>query len=751
MQEKHKFLVISKFLFSFKGLFTGLSLIALFLAYIQIISPSIARAEEVPPGTVIDLTNYITPTTDQSAQISSGEIFSTRKGKNPGEYIQCKNADCSSFQKIFMTSNGFAIQGENYWEGDGTTFQYRTESGGQATWLPKSMKVGDTWSSGPMDVVGYNLNPDGSVGSEYKRYKTDGVSMRFNSLKTYTYNGKTYKIAIMEVVAGPGAGEKFWYAEGIGWVGWENGGTHNILEGIIDGLGNLEPFLIANSCGIGDVASKRGKLRPKPCRNCSLEVDKPAQTCAESPILIKRISYSCSPSGPSECGEPITHTNFSAGMTVNADDAVVPFVGFKDIKKDGREGRSSNLNNYLADYFEGTAYYDGEKYDPGNNEQNRNLVWETGVFRKLSTIDDQNEQKIDMIKKGYDYEVTDGELSARMNEWKSQPYAYNGTTGRFPPDKNDPNYEENKEKWLKTKYGKLWNYVPLFTREDAPGKMIVKIAHDPGKISLPDGVIGKQIDDHTIEYPVAFPHIARLYEATKKIHEIITQRKEEEVGENRQTYTPNKVIIATDQRPQTADTIRTSTTTNASNCSPSVGDNINLECKADNIVRPAGNIEYDTLCSKSSFNVDVSNYVVKKNCDGEIEDYDPLSGLPIYKTKSTTARRGVEVRFEIPYLEEIWKFTGSPESGFFHEFRPKEIEKFPEAFAETTVFYETGGDVSVSLDKGADGGSAKVEGKLYYPYLGGIQKAKKCVSETMLTPTEMQGADQCKFSDNFSL
>ncbi len=199
---------------------------------------------QLPEGTSVDLTNYFLPNPGQAAQISSGETFWIKEGQN-GEYIQCTNATCINFQKIFITADGFGIQGENHWNNvPNTTFQY-LQNNTQATWLPSNMKVGDTHSSGPITVAGFIISPDPNEGiikpcdstCDTRGAGTSEVVTKLSYVGPVNFgnNIKLNDVAVVDVVSGPGAGEKFYFAKDIGWVGWELNGTSNIINQPLDG------------------------------------------------------------------------------------------------------------------------------------------------------------------------------------------------------------------------------------------------------------------------------------------------------------------------------------------------------------------------------------------------------------------------------------------------------------------------------------------------------------------------------------
>jgi hypothetical protein len=74
-----------------------------------------------------------------------------------------------------------------------------------------------------------------------------------------------------------------------------------------------------------------------------------------------------------------------------------------------------------------------------------------------------------------------------------------------------------------------------------------------------------------------------------------------------------------------------------------------------------------------------------------------------------------------PYLDEIWEQTTDSFRGLFNIFRPKVEPPFEDLYAHSYIEYSY------------SGGSITPESpwKFYFPRLGGIQKAKEWVLETL--------------------
>ncbi|PIP53488.1 hypothetical protein COX08_00710, partial [Candidatus Beckwithbacteria bacterium CG23_combo_of_CG06-09_8_20_14_all_34_8] len=215
-----------------------------------------------------------------------------------------------------------------------------------------------------------------------------------------------------------------------------------LLEQLINVMMNVpkvgsQPILNSNPvCSINSLTPPTNTFpfRPNPCKNCSLNVPKPVFTCAQSPIVIQYKQFSCRdvitcPEDPNKYIAPLDwdtvifnlNTKGLQNSNINGpagDDATkVPFVGYKDVCRSTAEARgldpkscdlntdvrSTNPNDYLNDYFEGSALFDQRYFDVSNPADMRDLWWEYGVYRKLTPLEAQDDQRIEMIKRGFNY------------------------------------------------------------------------------------------------------------------------------------------------------------------------------------------------------------------------------------------------------------------------------------------------------------------------------------------------------------
>lgn len=346
----------------------------------------------------IDLTQYLVPTNPTKVNISSGEVFYSIN--NGSEIIQCKKDDCSNYQKLFVLNNGFGLQGEDYWnDGNVTrenyTFQYRLDNGEIAPWLPLSMDVGSLYKSPPLNVVGYFINPDGSTtrdpncGSNCGHVA--GVEMLLDELGPMEFlNGVKFEsVAKFVVKSGPGEGEVFYYAKGVGWIGWEGRDAINLPSSSpipYNGPATKAVFTCQPSSPINDTS------RPAECAMCNKGGTTP--DCAttfsvnDTVEILKKQGYECN-------GQYYVPKTWGGRVNVTANDVTIPFVG--------KQGQEDEMK-YLADYFEGTdeyyrAYKDGSPYL-------MDKINFAGVNRKLSPMEYQNQVKAAVLARVKNTAVT---------------------------------------------------------------------------------------------------------------------------------------------------------------------------------------------------------------------------------------------------------------------------------------------------------------------------------------------------------
>jgi hypothetical protein len=509
-----------------------------------------------------------------------------------------------------------------------------------------------------------------------------------------------------------------------------------------------------------------GILRPDPCYNCEYLIPDPTDSCAQPMIISRSTTVSCNALSGNRCDNDYIKTDsWDVSLTLDTSNTKVPFAGWRDIDK--RDDRSTNANTYLTDYFEGTALYDGKFLDPETDEGQKTLSWETGVYRRLAPQELQDQHRKNLILKGYDYEIYDGknftkDNPVKLSEWAKKPQPY--PDGYFPPDKNDPNYLKNYVEWEKTKWGILWTRIPLFTREDAPGIITLTVEHNPGTLTVSGGV-GRQIDAHSAEFSLAVPHLARLFESTNALQKLLLPTIK---GEN-PTHTSSDIYdsklssskitspviaqartesIESGEVLSVQDSCRNDTQDFSCSKDKVVEDynyrtdpvccDINTTLSFDNYKTTVSSDEYNNRCTNPSCTrclpgryTSTGLFIVAEDmeeiddgtCQGDDRKCFAWSD-PVWEKSMT---RKVDVQLKLPYLEKIREQLIDTQSGVFSLFKPKDLEEFPSFDAKSGITYQVSG-ASVLPNPG----------EVYFPYLGGIQQTKKCISEQLLTPSELR-------------
>lgn len=269
--------------------------------------------------------------------------------------------------------------------------------------------------------------------------------------------------------------------------------------------------------------------------------------CAMRPWAAKPIEYlkniqECLPTDPVY---PCLDRFVDGDYTIDLQAYELPLVSVN------RPGFSSlsffeRTQQHTADYLEGRAFYEGVAEPiPADTFPEKFQIWSRlGVFRKLTSYFIQNQLKITNINRvnvsihdyivGYydpdEQKVTNwlvGPEAVRMSEFDNPDHQ--------PPilncDEDDEacleEYFEDFALWQDSRWGKLWAYLPMFSREDTLG--YVTLFADPSVIA-PTGYITNQ---------VSIPHLPRLYQLTTHLQKALSA--DFEIPENTETvpYTGN--------------------------------------------------------------------------------------------------------------------------------------------------------------------------------------------------------------------
>ena len=303
-------------------------------------------------------------------------------------------------------------------------------------------------------------------------------------------------------------------------------------------------------------------LRPKPniltAEERSHSINEPEYTpyCAQRPTVVKNQRYlknesiPCNTNGADISGTNCIAATFQGTLNQNFEAFNTPFLSITDIdqEKEYKLSYNEKAQRYLADFLEGRAFYEPEP-EPATPDFSQ-MFQSLGIFRELAPPEYQHKLKRAMI-----YRATDpsGYESNIIKLYGFRPFTlslhnyivacWNGSKPTKINYKNKANpcggsrevklshffdnwhpiynldgfasnkeYKEALEDWEQKDNGKwnaLWNYVPMFTREDSKAKII----------SAPEE--GQQYDE-VLDVTVAVPHLARTAEVSTALSHLLT-------------------------------------------------------------------------------------------------------------------------------------------------------------------------------------------------------------------------------------
>jgi hypothetical protein len=290
----------------------------------------------------------------------------------------------------------------------------------------------------------------------------------------------------------------------------------------------------------------------------------------------------------------------------------------------------------------------------------------------------------------------------------------------LPPEPEVEDYPKKFLRWKEEDDGywyRLWQATPMLSREDTMGEIDPYLAdeHPDDWFELEEE--SEEVEKTKIE---AVPHLARLYEGSQIIHQILTpEGKEIEMFKSKpitKTIPPNACFV---ENYLLAD---------------ENGDKLCLEKITGELVAweefpnpyyEKCHQELNSLEAKcASLSLSSPSIDAIKNC------YNQLNALK--KECQEEVVEGVSRAFGInlyhPYLDEIWSYsTYADSAGFFNIFRSYGQEQFEDIAAADTISYSYNA-------KDSSGDVSPAEGLFLFPHLGGIQKAKEWTVNQALWP-----------------
>lgn len=235
-------------------------------------------------------------------------------------------------------------------------------------------------------------------------------------------------------------------------------------------------------------------------------------------------------------------------MTQDFTKFITPLLSITDpTKPDYSLPFTDKAQRYLADYLEGRAYYEPQA-EPANPTptQQADLFNRLGVIRKLLPMSQQDKLKRALIQRGAG--IFDPGPTASSSAYGFTPASVKvhdyivGYWGKgskavtlsdfvdhwapLPENYPDGGYAEAYEDWKNSDGGKwysLWPYVPMFSREDSPGKIEIFDSNPPPAPECPGCSFAEEntkSDKKTVE--VSHPHLARTYEVSTTLSYLLT-------------------------------------------------------------------------------------------------------------------------------------------------------------------------------------------------------------------------------------
>jgi|GEM_PF-5089553 len=282
--------------------------------------------------------------------------------------------------------------------------------------------------------------------------------------------------------------------------------------------------------------------RPYPCVACSLSTFL-GKNCGTPMAVSEKMTFKKNEGRFCEDEGWVVDKTWGGTINVDASQTVLPIAGITFDKAKILYGNTIDKDfkqrvqeNFLADYFEGTLYYDMkdpgtelEKLKPDNPENvkkafgiGQEMLSEAGVFRLLAPLEYQDKLKREMIQKNVQWKASgspvytvklDGVGEAKLTEYADDPQ------NRMKP--TDP---AKVGAWEQTMWGKLWKAIPMFPRNDLLGGFTLVPQNNP---SYPKATI-KPAENKTGK--LRFPHLARLDAITLALQNMLVLNYQ---GENK--------------------------------------------------------------------------------------------------------------------------------------------------------------------------------------------------------------------------
>jgi len=525
-------------------------------------------------------------------------------------------------------------------------------------------------------------------------------------------------------------------------------------------------------------------LRPNP--DDPISADAPLTPfCVMRPLPVeqnrinKRVPYA---------GAPIVDIKTVGTLTQDFRKFITPLLSITDPKKpDYSLPFNEKAQRYLLDFLEGRAYYE-PFIEPANPTQAQisDLFNRLGVFRKLAPKTYQDELKRALIQRAagsfgadnpYGFEPASATIhNYTVGSWQGQTVTLTAFVNNWAPlpkefeNNPDETYAQAYETWKNQDGGKwysLWPYVPMFTREDTKGTIVIKDSNPPPDPYSPTGQWIEENESSKDTVNVSHPHLARAYEVTTSLSYMLTPQKVHEnapvpilnaewlpkLWEGNSTWLdpsykkPNINVIPPLEFGPVCDVDPSVITLISSSGDPALDSQFTTAVNRQDLNLTHAMINGEESVLGSARPEDKKNCGAQYDCETCIETgsyYDPILRKEVvtYSLDDTACYYYKQIRSSpnylisyTPFLNEILTSLSGGQRGLFDLFKPAGLpeqpyEKFDwpgvgNAGEESPKYSFSAGKAEAGARKPGDSQS------YYYRYLGSLQCAKERVMQVL--------------------
>lgn len=519
----------------------------------------------------------------------------------------------------------------------------------------------------------------------------------------------------------------------------------------------------------------QGPTRPYPCNICLEAMPEPISLfCADQFQPQDVITYLENEGDPDPPHTVIK--TWGGPIEVDLTDTEMPLVGKAQLNIADKELEDqTRVQEYLADYFEGTALYDQEPIDLETGdleklrEETRRILTYGGVFRKLAPKELQDKLRENMVMRAKGEEprwpgATDivhnyivvyvkEEEIVSPGEPDSEEIRLLDFLDYLRPIREDyetdEEYYKAVEDWEKeeikgVKLPLLWAYVPMFSREDVPGRVDLELEKEHDDDSL-------TINSPPENQKIYLPHLARLNEVSDWVYQIFHTLGEKLTSWKGPLIAQPKNLPNTDSRVLSASNQDFGTCDHEDDALWNPGDKIcgqpitaelsaTEEFENTNYRQPSPPTPPPVPCGECA---DATECPLGYSCMNTCCVPPPQ---PKVYTKDVS--RKIDVLVRIPFLDDLWEkiVAGKEEDdsilqSIFRIFFPHEELVFDDydypGMGSLTYKYKG----STEFVKAGDDKKGH-EAKIYYDHLGGLRCIRDKVLERLL-PAETEFVPFC--------